>query len=359
MEPEIDERRGVSSWYVDDLGAAGFPIQRNEDYASPPPESYGALFLPDTIEKGYHVEELKDGVFWLTSGWYDCMFVCTGNGVIAVDAPCGIGERILDAISSVTDEPVTHMVYSHWHADHVGAACAYGDKVKRYGHEKTRELLKRFPDQDRVAPTEIFSDNATLEVNGVKLELSYKGQNHSEGNIFIYAPKQKVLAAIDIVAPGWVAFKGCDSSDNLSGWLQAHDQILGYEFDAIVCGHVARFGTRNDVLAAREYAHDLVNFARQALQEVPLKYFLKQLGDGPYKGAYRAAEENYFNAITNLATKRVLERTTSDGRKWVERLNGADVMTKNNVATMIDKMRMEQNHNGFMRREGPPPGFYP
>jgi glyoxylase-like metal-dependent hydrolase (beta-lactamase superfamily II) len=359
MKAKTDEKLSASSWYVDTLGAAGLPLQKNGDYAPPPPESYGALFLPDTVEKGYHVEELKDGVYWLTSGWYDCMFVCTGNGVIAVDAPCGIGERILDAISSVTDEPVTHMVYSHWHADHVGAASIYGETVKRYGHEKTRELLNRFPDQDRLAPVETFSENAILEVSGVKLELSYKGQNHSEGNIFIYAPKQKVLAAIDIVAPGWVAFKGCDSSDNLSGWLQAHDQILEYDFDAIVCGHVARYGTREDVLTAREYALDLVKFSREALLEVPLKYFLKQLGDGPYKGAYRAAEENYFNAITNLATKRVLERTTSDGRKWTDRLNGADVMTKNNVSIMIDKLRMEQNHNGFMRREGPPKGFYP
>jgi len=350
---------GIPAWYVDTLGAAGLSLQRNEDYAPPPEESYGALFLPDTVKKGYHVEELKDGVYWLTSGWYDCMFVCTGNGVIAIDAPCGIGERILDAIGSVTDEPVTHMVYSHWHADHVGAACIYGDKIKRIGHDKTRELLERFPDRDRMAPTETFSEHAILDVNGVKLELSYKGQNHSEGNIFIYASKQKVLAAIDIVAPGWVAFKGCDSSDNLSGWLQAHDQILEYDFEAIVCGHVARYGTRDDVLAGREYAHDLVNFSRAALQEVPLQYFLKQLGSGAYRGAYRAAEENYFNAVTNLATKRVLGRTTSDGRKWVERLNGADVMTKNNVATMIDKMRMEQNHNGFMRREGPPPNFYP
>lgn len=49
----------------------------------------------------------------------------------------------------------------------------------------------------------------------------------------------------------------------------------------------------------------------------------------------------------------------SDGRKWVERLNGADVMTKNNVATMIDKMRMGQNHNELMRRDGPPPHFFP
>ena len=63
--------------------------------------------------------------------------------------------------------------------------------------------------------------------------------------------------------------------------------------------------------------------------------------------------------MANLATKRILERTTSDGRRWTERLNGADVMTKNNVSTMIDKMRMELNHHGYMRREGPPPGFYP
>ncbi len=349
----------LPSWYVDTLGAAGLPIQNNEDYAPPPEESYGALFLPDTIEKGYHVEELKDGVYWLTTGWYDCMFVCTGNGVVAVDAPCSIGERILDAIGSVTDEPVTHMIYSHWHADHVGAARVFGDKVKRYGHEKTRELLERFPDPDRMVPTETFSRDATLDVNGVKIELSYKGQNHCEGNIFVFAPRQKVLAAIDIVAPGWVAFKGCDSSDNLSGWMQAHDQILAYDFDAVVCGHVSRYGTREDVLAGKEYSQDLLAFSRQAMGEVPLQHFLRQLGSGPYRGAYRAAEENFFNAVANLATKRILERTTSDGRRWTERLNGADVMTKNNVSTMIDKMRMELSHHGYMGREGPPPGFYP
>lgn len=156
-----------------------------------------------------------------------------------------------------------------------------------------------------------------------------------------------------------MALKGCDSSDNLSGWMQAHDQILAYDFDAIICGHVSRYGRRADVLAGREYSQDLLAFARQAMQEVPLQYFLRQLGSGRYRGAYRAAEVNFFNAVANLATKRILERTTSDGRGWMERLNGADVMTKNTVSTMIDKMRMELNHNGYMRREGPPSGFYP
>lgn len=50
---------------------------------------------------------------------------------------------------------------------------------------------------------------------------------------------------------------------------------------------------------------------------------------------------------------------TSNGKLWEERLNGADVMTKNNVYTMIQKIRLEQSHNGYMLRSGAPEKFYP
>jgi glyoxylase-like metal-dependent hydrolase (beta-lactamase superfamily II) len=216
------------SWLVEDLGPLGVPYNNViEDFIPAPESSYGSLFLPDRLKKGYHVEEISDGVYWVSSGWYDCMFIRTGSGVIAVDAPPALGENLLAAIEEVTDEPVTHVIYSHWHADHIGAASVYGSKVKRIAHDKTRELLERFPDPNRPLPTETFSKDATLDVNGVKVELSYKGQNHSEGNIFIYVPKPKILAAIDIASPGWVTFRDCDSSENLSGYVQAFDQILG------------------------------------------------------------------------------------------------------------------------------------
>ena len=139
----------IPSWYVDHLGQAGLPYCKIEDYAVPPEESHGSLFLPDRLEKGYHVEELRDGVYWVSAGWYDCMFATTGKGVIVVDAPPSLGERLLDAIAEVTDEPVTHMVYSHWHADHIGAASMFGPDIVRVAHEKTKELLERFPDPDQ------------------------------------------------------------------------------------------------------------------------------------------------------------------------------------------------------------------
>ncbi|MGD0648696.1 MAG: MBL fold metallo-hydrolase, partial [Acidobacteriaceae bacterium] len=142
------------AWLVESLGSRGVPYTNIEDYLPPPESSHGALFLEDRLQKGYHAEEISDGVYWVTSGWYDCMFIRTGSGVIAVDAPPALGELLLTAIEEVTDEPVTHFIYSHWHADHVGAAAIFGPNVKRYGHEKTRELLLRFPDPNRPPPTE-------------------------------------------------------------------------------------------------------------------------------------------------------------------------------------------------------------
>ncbi len=51
---------------------------------------------------------------------------------------------------------------------------------------------------------------------------------------------------------------------------------------------------------------------------------MKALGQGAYKGAFRAAEENYFTALTNYVTKKVLEHKTSNGRPgW----NGSTALT--------------------------------
>lgn len=86
-------------------------------------------------------------MYWVSVGWYDCMFVVTGGGVVVLDAPPAVGERLLSAIEEVTDEPVTHLIYSHWHADHIGAATMFGPGITIVAHERTRDLLARFPDR--------------------------------------------------------------------------------------------------------------------------------------------------------------------------------------------------------------------
>ena len=70
------------------------------------------------------------------------MFLTTGQGVIVIDAPQPIGEKYLQAIQEVTDEPITHMIYSHSHADHTGAAGQiFPSDIEYIAHADTANIL--------------------------------------------------------------------------------------------------------------------------------------------------------------------------------------------------------------------------
>ena len=73
-------------------------------------------------EKEYDVKEIKDGVYVVSSNGYNVMFLVTGDNVVVIDAPPAIGDNILKAISEITNETVGHLIYSHAHKDHIGAA---------------------------------------------------------------------------------------------------------------------------------------------------------------------------------------------------------------------------------------------
>lgn len=163
------------------------------------------------------------------------MFVTTRNGVVLVDAPPTIGHNLLRAISAVTQANgrpanVTHLVYSHSHADHVGASSLLGADVVRIGHSECRRLLLRDNDPNRPAPTVTFDDHYVLELGGERLLLDYHGPNHTPDNIFIYAPDHQTLMVVDVIFPGWVPFKNLAVSQDIPDWIRAQDIAMGYQW---------------------------------------------------------------------------------------------------------------------------------
>ena len=75
-------------------------------------------------EKGYDLKGIGGGAYVVSSNGYNSMFLVTGEGVIVVDAPPAISEKIFSAISEVTNETVKYLIYSHAHKDHIeGARC--------------------------------------------------------------------------------------------------------------------------------------------------------------------------------------------------------------------------------------------
>ncbi|KAJ9668200.1 hypothetical protein H2201_001629 [Coniosporium apollinis] len=77
-------------------------------------------FGPNLTAAGCRVEPFGGGAYMVTDNLYQALFLVSDEGVIVVDNPPTIGLNIIYAVGNVTDAPITHVVYSHAHADHIG-----------------------------------------------------------------------------------------------------------------------------------------------------------------------------------------------------------------------------------------------
>ena len=226
--------------------------------------------------KGYIVQEIGDRLYWLSDGAYNTMFIVSSDGVIAVDPLPTLGANYLKAIAEVTDLPVTHVIYSHEHTDHIGAAYLFPKTATIVAQKETAKLLAGRNDPRRPMPTVTFDDTYTLTVGDQRLVLDYKGVNHEAGNIFIHAPKQKVLMLVDVVYPGYMPYPNLGIAVDVPGYLKAHGDALAYDFDTLVAGHVDRLGTRTDIEVSLAFATELQQVAARQLAESPFPIYLQQ-----------------------------------------------------------------------------------
>jgi glyoxylase-like metal-dependent hydrolase (beta-lactamase superfamily II) len=200
---------------------------------------------PEIPDPGYRVTELGGGAYGITSGLVNTMFLVTQKGVVVVDAPPDLGGKLLIGIEDVTPNLVTHLIYSHAHADHIGSAHLLArDGVTIIGHQLTARLLKDANDDNRPLPNETFGGTRSeLRIDGNRLILEYTGDWHQAGNLFIHLPDQKILTAIDSFTVKNAPFFRLLFSAHVPAYFAAMDQILEHDFQTVVSGHMALFGT--------------------------------------------------------------------------------------------------------------------
>ena len=222
-------------------------------------------------DKGYFVDEIAEGVYWLIGNGYQVMFLTTGEGVIVVDAPQPIGEKYLEAIMGVTNEPITHMIYSHSHQDHTGSAGQiFPADIEYIAHQDTADILKSANDENRPIPTITFDDTYVLTVGDQLLELHYIGPFHSEGDIVIYSPKHKIAMAVDLFHPAASPYRAFGVTVNLDEHIKAHDVLVDdFDFDVLVSGHEQILGTKEHIKTDKEFVLSVMENIRHAMELVP------------------------------------------------------------------------------------------
>lgn len=299
---------------------------------------------PVPTSPGYRLEDFGGGAYMVTEGLYQGAFFVSDESVIVVDAPPTIGENLVHAVQSVTSNPISHMVYSHHHADHIGGAYLYqsaATNVTIIAHQLTADILAQVPDPTRPAPTITFDNSYNLTVGNQTLELAYHGLNHDPGNIFIYAPIQKVLMLVDIVYPGWSPFNALGEVQFVPGYIKAHTQLLAYDFEHYIGGHLDRSGTRQDVLVSQAYVQDLFETSQRAINMSAQSTSNLSAFDVIAPAVSKEAPDNdwaLFNTYVDVLADWV---TAQLAPRWNGRLYGTDVYGKSHAMVMLESVRID------------------
>ena len=280
--------------------------------------------------KGYRLQDLGKGLYMITDNAIQSMFLVYDKGVVVIDAPQAYAARIPQAIAEVTPNPITHVVYSHSHADHIGGTKALGGHPIIIAQEETLRLLKRGADPNRPLPTVTFADQYTLHVGQQVLELSYHGNAHEPGNMFISAPAQRVLMVVDVVFPGWIPWRRFALAQDIPGYFAQVEEIGKMDWDTFVGGHVARTGTHADVELQAEFNRDVKQAAANALATTQFGVGLNPLD----KGNPWAFFDNYIDRVAAQCVKTLTP-------KWSSKLGGFDVWVWDQCYSMEQTLRIE------------------
>jgi glyoxylase-like metal-dependent hydrolase (beta-lactamase superfamily II) len=302
--------------------------------------------LPLSLNKdGYAVQYFGDGAYLITDGsGYVSFFLASTEGGILVDAPPTIGRKLQWAIGNITSAPLRYLIYSHSHGDHIGGAYLFANKhgIKTIAHDFTKTELVTAKDPNRPIPDMTFSGDYTLRLGNQTLELSWKGLGpiHDPGNIFIWAPLQKVLMLVDMVFPGWVPFYGMALTQSTRDYLSIHDQILAYPFDHYIGGHQGKSGDRNDVINNRDYIADVLTNCRTAILASATNN--TEVGVNQIVPPFLAVNPNNAWGEFMLYYTRVAELCYNlTTPQWEKKLAGQDVFGFSHAFKAVGDLRLE------------------
>jgi len=227
------------------------------------------------------VEKLKDNLFVLKGGGGNTAVFVTANGVVVVDAKNpGWGQPILDQIKMLTNKPITTLINTHTHGDHVSGNVEFPATVDIVTHENTKANMERmvaptgFPpattniftqNNGRGMPKRTFKDRMTIGNGNDRIELFYFGRAHTNGDAWIVFPTLRLMHAGDSFAGKNVPL--LDANNGGSGVAipdtlqKVHDTIKNV--DTIITGHSVQM-TWADLKEYSDFNRDFVNDVRAA-----------------------------------------------------------------------------------------------
>jgi cyclase len=197
-------------------------------------------------------------------------FLVGQHGILVVDTGLNTAEggKLLAEIRKISALPVQFIVNTHYHTDHQGGNGVVGPDAivitSPFTRERTLQAIAK-PTAGQVgevapalrpafrAATETLTQKLTVYVDDNPVEITAPGPGHTMGDVYVYFPNQRAVAAGDLFMNN-----SCPAMDQGSAqnWVRTLDTIMALPVDHFVPGHFD-VGTRETFTHFRDYMSDL------------------------------------------------------------------------------------------------------
>jgi cyclase len=226
------------------------------------------------------VDKIKDNLYVLRGGGGNTAAFITTNGVVLVDTKLpGWGKPILDKLKELTDKPVTTIINTHTHYDHVSGNVEFPATVEVVAHENTAKLMREMrpvtggleqkdvfkANNGRGLPKRTFKDRMTLGSGNERVELYYFGPAHTGGDAWVVFPTLGVLHAGDVFAVKSIPL--IDANNGGSGVEYAETLAKAAalpNIDIVITGHSQTTMTMADLKMYQDFNREFVELVKAA-----------------------------------------------------------------------------------------------
>jgi len=245
----------------------------------------GALSLAVTAQQPapmvIEVDKLKDNLFMLRGGGGNTAVFVQASGVTVVDTKNpGWGQPLLAKIREITNKPVTTIINTHTHGDHVSGNVDFAENVDVVTHVNTAANMKKMAAVTSIPnpPVNVFAqsggrglakrtftDTLTLGSGSDRVDLHYFGRGHTNGDAWVLFPALRVLHGGDIFSGKNVPlldYNNGGSGVEIPDTLMKAYTATAKNVDSIITGH-STVMTPADLREYAEFNRDFLNAVRE------------------------------------------------------------------------------------------------
>ena len=230
------------------------------------------------------VDKLKDNLYMMRGGGGNSAVFITSTGVVVVDTKNpGWGQPLLDKIKTVTNKPITMIINTHTHGDHVSGNVEFPATVEVVTHANTAKNMQEMRPASGVTPApgtpaNIFKDNngrglpkrtftgkLKIGTGADQIDLYYFGRGHTNGDAWVVFPALRFMHAGDIFSGKNIPL--LDANNGGSGveigktLAKAAKSVKNV--DSIITGH-STVMTMADLREYAQFNDDFANAVRAA-----------------------------------------------------------------------------------------------